>query len=256
MKTKTKFLTTKLTAWAVVLLVLLSPVGSPKAEAQWAVFDAPHLAQTILNYWQMIEEYKRQGEELVKAVEQVDAMTGDRGMQELFNSLLEVEKRRYSAETWDEMLDLLKSEDIPEHLARVLEIYEEMEEVYQVIEREDFNPFNPDAPNALAFENRTDTNRAAVAIAEASYDKTYERMAVTEELIYALAGAEDVKASSDLQVRVAAQNGIALNELIRLISVNMQQEAALETDRQVGETNFRRQIQFEDKTLEDMEGGS
>jgi len=241
---------------SLALLALMAGAAPRSAQAQWAVVDVPHLAQTVANYYQMIKEYERQYEELQEAVKQVEAITGNYGLGELVNSLLHIEGRRYAPEEWDEMLDILEAEGLPPHVFEIVDLVGELKELYRIIERDEYNLLDPDSPNAVAFERRTQTNLAAQSIAETSYDKSYERLAAIEEMILAIDATENIKAAADLQARIAAETGLAAIESIRLQTVRMNQDAALEAQKLVDETNFRRQIRFEDLTLEELAGGS
>ncbi len=226
-----------------LILLLVAPLC---ANAQLAVIDPANIAENIRQLVQMELAYARQLEELTRAAEQVEAITGHYGIGELLNGDLYRAARRYTPTTWRDTLRILDAGGLPGSVTDVRAVYGERAESLAIIGADEYNRLNPDAPNAQAFERRRDTNLAAVAVAETSYDHTQTRMANYETLMGQIESAENSKTIADLQARITAENGTSLAELIRLQSVQLQQAGAIEAQQLVDETNMKRQTQYQD----------
>lgn len=227
-------------------LLILALTAGTSAHAQLAVFDPANVAQNIRQLVQMELQYARQLEELVRATEQLEAMTGNYGIGDLLNGGVYRDARRYTPTTWRDTLRILDAGGLPGSVADVQAVYGERSEALAIIGADEYNALNPDAPNAQAFERRRNTNLASLAIAEATYDDTQARMVNYETLMGQIEATENSKAVADLQARIAAENGTSLADLIRLQSVQLQQASAIEAQQLVDETNMKRQTQFED----------
>lgn len=226
-----------------LLLMLITPLA---ANAQLAVIDPANIAENIRQLVQLELAYARQLEELARAAEQVEAITGHYGIGELLNGDLYRAARRYAPASWRDTLRILKAGGLPGSIADVRAIYGERSETLAIIGADEYNQLNPNAPNAQAFERRRNTNLAAIAVAEVSYDNTQARMRNYETLMARIEVAENAKSIADLQARIAAENGTSLAELIRLQSVQLQQTGAIEAQQLVDETNMKRQTQYQD----------
>ena len=158
-----------MTRLTLVFLFLLSPLS---AVAQIPVTDVANLTQQIRQYIQMGLEYQRQFEQLTAARNQVEAITGNYGLGELLNDNTYRDARRYTPTTWRDTLKILEAGGLPGSVADVRRIYGEHAESLAIIGADDYNQLNPNAPNALAFERRRDTNLATLAVAEIAYNST------------------------------------------------------------------------------------
>lgn len=113
---------------------------------------------------------------------------------------------------------------------------------YQPTSGADLIPADPQGPIARALDRRTGTTYAAMTASEQAYNKIPARIATYETLLNELNSTTDLKASADLQARILAENGLVLNELVRLSAISMQQKAAqdneiLTTYRRAGSAN-------------------
>lgn len=210
------------------------------AEGGIPVVDTTNLAQTTITAQQALEtvrqlqqQYETQLRELNEAVRQVQAMTGERGLGGLVNSGIDHELRRYLPDTWLDTLEIMDRADIPASASDVQRIFEELSETYEVATPDEYAPQRPDLPTAQAHHRTTRTGYATLATSEAAFDQTTRRVATYETFLDELDRTEDVKASIDLAGRIAAENGIAANELLRLQAINLQLAGTLTTQNQV-----------------------
>jgi len=232
------------TLYIITVLIAAWPVAGQASGLP--VVDIANLAENIRGLVQLELAYARQLEELQRAMEQVEAVTGHYGAGELLNSSAFRDARRYTPSSWQDTLKILKAGGLPGSVADVRAIYRQRAKATAVIGAEQYNRLNSNAANAQAFERRRDTNYATLAIAEATYDDSEARIANYEALMAEIEASVNLKASSDLSARIAAQNGTSLTQLIRLQAVELQQLGAIEAQQLVDETNMKRQTSYED----------
>jgi hypothetical protein len=78
----------------------------------------------------------------------------------------------------------------------------------------------------MAVDRRRGTTMAAAAASEQAFNNIARRIQTYERLLEELNATDDLKASVDLQARIAAENGLLMNDLMRLQTIQMQHEAA------------------------------
>ena len=193
---------------------------------------------------------EHQLEQLEEAARQVQALTGPRGMSRLRNGTTFRTARRYAPSSWRDTLLILERGGNPGNARDVRRIMEELEDEYNIGGAEDYNPINPNDPAARAFQNRRDTTYAATAISETSYNQTERRVETMEAFLDEIERAGDMKAISDLNARIGAENGLLLAELIRLNAIQMQQAAAAELQRQADQKRHHNMMQFESHPID------
>lgn len=229
------------------LIMFVLPL--PAHAAGMPVIDIANVAENIRQLVQMELAYARQLEQLTTSIEQVQAITGHYGAGELLNSGVFRDARRYTPSSWRDTLKILDAGGLPGSVADVQDIYQQQAETAAIVGAADYNRLSTEAPNAQAFERRRDTNYATLAIAEAAYDDSQQRMDNYETLMNEIEVTTNLKASADVNARIAAENGTSLAELIRLQSVGLQQHGAIEAQVLVDETNMKRQTRYEDYTF-------
>lgn len=99
---------------------------------------------------------------------------------------------------------------------------------------------DPTGPIAQALDRRTETTYAAMAAGEEAYNNAADRIETYETLLSELDKTTDLKASVDLQARIAAENGMAVNELTRLNAIQIQQKAAEDNEALTGYRRARK----------------
>jgi hypothetical protein len=65
-----------------------------------------------------------------------------------------------------------------------------------------------------------------MAASQESYNNVAQRMQTYEGFLTELNNSPDMKTTADLQARIAVENAILMNEMIRLLSLQMQQQTA------------------------------
>jgi type IV secretion system protein VirB5 len=69
-----------------------------------------------------------------------------------------------------------------------------------------------------------------MAGSEEAYNSISNRIEIYESLMEELNNTQDLKASVDLQARIAAENGLILNEIMRLQAMQIQQQTAADNE--------------------------
>lgn len=194
------------------------------------VYDAAGFAQLISQIDAMAEDYQKQLEQLEQAVRQADAMTGPRNIGNVANGVFEQQLREYLPNTWQDTLNMINSGTIPNGALGTKNIYQNLYSDFSPASGADLLPSDPTNPLIKAIDRRTSTTYAAISASEQAYNNIPVRMNTYQTLLTALNESDDLKASVDLQARIAAENGIVMNELMRLNAIQIQQNASLDNE--------------------------
>lgn len=209
------------------LAILSLLTASPTAKAQGTpVYDASNFSQMLSQLDSMSRDYQKQLEQLDQAVKQANALTGPRNMGSLNNSALESELRRYLPTTWQETMHMMNAQGLGSAGIGTQSLYNSLTQTFKPLPGSEFLPNDPSGPAAQALDRRSSTTYAAMAASEQAYNNISARIDAYEHMLEELNSTTDLKASVDLQSRIAAENGMILNELIRLQAMQMQQKAA------------------------------
>lgn len=213
------------------LIILLFIYISPSAFAQGIpVYDASSFGQMITQLDSMSKDYQKQLEQLDQAVRQADAITGPRNMGSLNNSSLESELRRYLPNTWQQTMNMMNAQGLGSAGLGTQNLYSALTDTFRPLPGSEFLPSDPNGPIAQALDRRNNTTYAAMAASEAAYNNISTRIEAYENMLEELNNTTDLKASIDLQARITAENGMILNEMIRLQALQIQQSAATDNE--------------------------
>jgi type IV secretion system protein VirB5 len=209
------------------LVISLFICVSPPAQAQGIpVYDASSFGQMVTQIEAMSKDYQKQLEQLDQAIKQANAITGPRNMGSLNNSSLESELRRYLPTTWEQTMHMMGAQGLRSAGLGTQNVYNSLTTTFQPLPGSEFLPSDPTGPIAQALDRRNNTTYAAMAASESAYNNISARIDTYENMLEELNNTTDLKASVDLQARIAAENGMILNELIRLQAMQIQQKAA------------------------------
>lgn len=193
------------------------------------VNDPVAIAKQILQYKTQLEQYARQYEQLQQAINQAKAMTGTRLMGNMLNTVLDQDLRRALPADLGSLLDP-SSGSFSMSAEEVVSILEVMQERYDPVKIEDFGE-NADLPWHKAYSQHSKTTHSTLAASETAYNNTAKRVESYETFLSELNNSEDVKTTADLQARISVENGILTNEMLRMMSLQMQQQAAADNAR-------------------------
>ena len=221
-------------------IALLTILGFTAIEAKAQgipVYDASSFAQLVTQLDKMAEDYQNQLEQLDEALKQTEAITGTRNAGDLVNGVLEQQLREYLPNTWQDTMNIINATGLPSGALGTQGIYNDLITAYDPVSAAVFVESDPSGPVALSVDRQTSTTYAAMAASEQAYNNINDRIQIYEQLLTELNNSQDLKASVDLQARIAAENGMILSELMRLDAIQMQQKASEDNSRLV---NYRR----------------
>ena len=215
----------------VILSAAIMFLQNTDAKAQGIpVYDASSFAQLIAQVDAMADDYQKQLEQLEEAVRQSNAITGSRNMGDVANGLLEQQLREYLPNTWQDTMNIINSGNVPTGALGTQSIYNDLYNDYSPLSGADLMPSDPTSNVAKAMDRRTGTTYAALSASEQAYNNVPVRMQTYNTLLNELNNSDDLKTSVDLQARIAAENGVALNELMRLNAIRIQQDASIDNE--------------------------
>lgn len=194
------------------------------------VYDATSFAQLVTQLDQMAQDYQNQIEQLDEAFKQTEAITGTRNAGGIVNGLLEQQLREYLPNTWEDTMNIINAPSLPSGALGTQSIYHDLYTTYAPITGAEFMESDPSGVVAQSLDRRTGTTYAAMAASEQAYNNIGARIQIYEQLLNELNNSQDLKASVDLQARIAAENGMILSEVMRLNAIQMQQKAAQDNE--------------------------
>lgn len=184
---------------AVALAVSMSLV--PVARAQFTVNVNSDIPAT-LNQAQTMAQWAKQYEQMVTQIthlkSQVDAMTGPRGLGQILNN---PELRGYLPDQWASIYDQVRNGQLQGLSGKAAAVYS----------AEGF-----DANATGGRKRELDVMAANKAITMQAYDATLARVNNINALMQQANATNDMKAATDLQNRMAAENAMIQNEQTRL----------------------------------------
>ncbi|TLZ16231.1 MAG: type IV secretion system family protein [Gammaproteobacteria bacterium] len=192
-----------------VLLAAFSALGVPKpAHAQFAVIDVASLGQLIQQVSTLEQQVATARSQLSQAQSEYAAITGSRGMHLLLTGV----NRNYLPANWGELSQVMSgasarfpalSADVSARVA-----------ANAVLTPAQVASLSPTQQAQLAAARQSPA--MLQAIARAALANSSDRFASLEQLISAIGGATDPKASLDLTARITAEQGMLQNEQTKL----------------------------------------
>lgn len=196
--------------------------ASSAAFAQIPVTDGASIAKSVENQIETMAKWKMQYDQMVSQIDQMKqqyaAVTGARGMGELFNS---PQLRDYLPRDWQSVYDSVKSGGYAGLSGRAESIYND-NKVYDA------------CAGFASTEQRTSCEAQAVkgaqdkAFALDAYDAAKNRLSQIDQLMRQINQTQDPKAIAELQGRIAAEQAMIQNEQTKL---QMYQMVAAAEDR-------------------------
>ncbi|MDF3846656.1 P-type DNA transfer protein VirB5 [Achromobacter denitrificans] len=196
--------------------------ASSAAFAQIPVTDGASIAKSVENQIETMAKWKMQYDQMVSQIDQMKqqyaAVTGARGMGELFNN---PQLRDYLPQDWQGVYDSVKSGGYAGLSGRAESIYDK-NKVYDA------------CAGFVSNEQRTNCEAQAVkgaqdkAFALDAYDAAKNRLSQIDQLMRQINQTQDPKAIAELQGRIAAEQAMIQNEQTKL---QMYQMVAAAEDR-------------------------
>ncbi|MES2404026.1 MAG: type IV secretion system protein [Pseudomonadota bacterium] len=204
-------------ALGMVLGSVVLSMAPNAAHAQAVVIDPANLQQAIVRYMEMVQQLEQLKAQLDEAKQQYASMTGSRG-------LGAIDTENYNAHiptNWHETLAAMQNGGQVGALAN--QIKNEASELGQP------QFANVDATVMQALTTHLNDDATAQALNAQTYDDSGARFQRLTELMNQINSTTDMKSIGELQARIEIENGMLLNELIKLQSMN----AVIDNNRRV-----------------------
>lgn len=178
------------------------------AHAQAVVIDPANLQQAIVRYMEMIQQLEQLKAQLEQAKQQYASLTGSRG-------LGAIDPENYTANiptNWHQTLAAMQNGGQVGALAN--QIKNEASELNQP------QFAHVDATVTQALTTHLNDAATAQALNAQTYDDSGARFQRLNQLMGQINSTTDMKSIGELQARIEIENGMLLNELIKLQSMN------------------------------------
>lgn len=226
----------KMKAVATGVLLALGLAAPLNTATAITVIDPTNLKQNLLQVKHAVDQIRELKAQLDqakaiygKAKEQVDAITGGRGME----MLLEDAVRDYIPADAHEVWDLVATlEDIQESVDAIKQD--------QGLWSANSTEWNEGVAEGLrqSYSDDADLIAAGIAEAEAVHNALEDRFENIGELVQKIGDAEDAKAIDDLTARISAESAFLQAEMLRMESMNL----LIEQKEKAQEAKFRQRM--------------
>ena len=193
--------------WIFAVLILTTAWGSP-ARAQWAVVDAPAIAQLIQQVKDMEEMISTGRNQLDQAQQALKTMTGDRGMESLLNGMV----RNYLPSNWTQLASAAAgggalAADAQSKIA-----------ANAVLSPQRLATLSAEAQQLIQSTRQWAAVRQSIS--QQALANSSGRFSSLQALISKIGSAGDQKSILDLQARINAELGMLQNEQTKLQMLN------------------------------------
>lgn len=192
----------------------------PPASAQWAVVDAPAIAQLIQEVQTMQQQLQVTKAQLLQAKQALQSMTGDRGMEQLLSGT----SRNYLPTSWTQLASASQGAGAYPALASDVRSAISANAVLSPTQLAAFSA--ADQAQIIAARQMVALRQA---LAQEALANTSSRFAAIQTLIAEIGSAGDQKAILDLQTRASTELGMLQNEQTKLgvlVEASRAQESA------------------------------
>lgn len=208
----------KIKALALAVALGVAGIGSmtipaPAYAGGIPVIDVAAIAEAVRRYQQMVQQLEQLKAQLDQAKQQYAALTGARGMGQLARTA-----ESYVPGNWQETLALMNGNGSGE----LANMANQIRESASLLNQEFYADVDSGVRNGL--QAAMQSAAAGQAMNAKVYDSSDQRLARLNALADQVDSAHDLKAISDLQARIAVENAMLMNELIRLQSMNAMYE--------------------------------
>ena len=207
-----------------LMVALTLVLNTSWAYAALPVIDTASIARLV----QQIDEMKKQYEMLKKQYDQAvqikENLQGNYGMGLLENGVEAAQGRRHLPKTWQEVVDMQKSGDLPGLFAGKKDFYKDL---LPSIDTKMISK-DPKDRSAVGYKLSTDNTRAAFASVESIYDNIENRIKTVENLTSEIEKTQNAKQAIDLNSRIVAESNFINLEMSRLNSMQVALQASLQ----------------------------
>lgn len=183
-------------------------MAAPAAHAQFAVIDVAAVTQLVSEVQDLEQTLVVARDDLSEAQAQLQAMTGDRGMERLLSGV----DRNYLPADWGQLTAAL--EGTSSSYAALSAAIRQALAQDAVLTPQQLDTLSPDTRQQLADDR--DTAALLQAVSHAALANASSRFAELQQLITAIGSAGDQKSILDLNARIGAEQAMLENERTKL----------------------------------------
>lgn len=184
------------------------------------VKDPWNIAQTTATVRQLAAQYRTMVDQLAEARAQVAALTSHSGAGDLFNGAAERASRRYMPDAWAAATDIEQAANSVGAAADATRsVMDRANTLYRPATAVELDLGGYRQLDVERYETETRTALAVLGASEVMLDTTARRRDTYEGLMARIEAAPDAKAAADLSNRIAAENGLTQNELVRVTAM-------------------------------------
>lgn len=192
------------------------------------VIDTVAIGHAITELSEMAKDYQNQIEQLEQALATHNSITGGRNIGDLLNSSANQDLRRALPDNLQDMIGLNNASGLGNAGLSTQSIYNGLLNTYNPIAGTELYASDPSGPLANAHNRHSQTTTAALAASESSFNNASQRLTGYESLLTKLNSSPDLKTSVDLLSRITVENGLLMNEMVRIQALQMQLNASNE----------------------------
>src|ERR1700686_4446287 len=190
--------------WTVLVASLVSIALSPVRQAQWGVVDVGAITQLVQEVGTLQQQLQTAEQTLSNAQQQFQAITGNRGMQNLLSGT----NRNYLPTTWSQLsAAITQTGGAYQALSAGVQ---NLMAANAVLTPQQIAALSP------AEQSQLQSARQSAALLQSTsrqaLDNTSTRFASLQQLINAIPSAADQKGALDLQARIQAEQAMLQNE--------------------------------------------
>lgn len=194
------------------------------AQAAKLVHDPINMGEAVAQGVQMAKQLAELKRQLDQAVRHYQAVTGSRGMGSMNNGFYDQQIRRTLPNNWDELMSAAGTGNSQSLSAYTSQVLDGVSKQYRMIDGAKFSTLNTKHAGVVDRNNNAAT--VNMGISEVVYNKTADRRNTYEKFLQEIDKTPDLKASTDLNARIAAENGLLMNEIIRIMAADLNQSAS------------------------------
>lgn len=191
------------------LVLGIAAVPASAALGLTIVKDPWNVAQTTATVRKLAEQYRTMLDQLSEARAQVAALTSHTGQGKLFDGAAERAARRYMPDAWAAATTIEGAADATRAAAA------RARAIYPLASDSEIDPGGRAQHEVAQYEREAGTALAVLGASEVMLDAGARRRDTYEGLMARIETAPDAKAAADLSNRLAAEQGLTQNELVR-----------------------------------------
>jgi type IV secretion system protein VirB5 len=236
----------RLTASVAVMAIAMTATSKPALAflgLPTIVIDFSTIANTLATVKQLASTYTQVVKQVAHAKSTVEAMTSHNGLGNLFNSLTDQAARQYFPDAWSATKDLQSAIGGVTAAANATKaLMANADAMYQPATALEIDPLNPTSNAVKQYQEGVKTALATYAGTTQILDGASDNRRAYEGMIANIETAPDQKASTDLNNRLAAQNGLTSNEILRVVSMQANMQAQHELKIAAQDAALRRSV--------------